>query len=139
MLDSLQRQLCDVQGRLFALSGDSGCASEPFIRAFMLGETAAAYDRPYDRSQWMGEGYLFEEVDKTAGGLPRDSERFSRETLFWIGYAYRYWTRWPSLASVETLSPVPSLDVDEKRGQEKRGLRLMGGLDFWMQKGHPFS
>lgn len=48
-------------------------------------------------------------------------------------------TRWPSLASVETLSPVPSLDVDEKRGQEKRGLRLMGGLVFWMQKGHPFS
>lgn len=91
MLDSLQRQLCDVQGRLFVLSGDSGCASEPFIRTFMLGETAAAYDRPYDRSQWMGEGYLFEEVDKSAGGLTRDGERFSRETLFWIGYTYRYW------------------------------------------------
>lgn len=90
-MDSLQRQLCDIQGRLFEISYDEGCASEDFVRAFMTGPTAAAYDRPYDRSQWMGEEYLFEEIDEESGGLPRGGARYGREVLFWIGYTYRAW------------------------------------------------
>ena len=90
-LDSLSLQLCDIQGRLFVYACEQGCASVPFVEAYMLGYTAAAFDRPYDRAQWMGEEYLFEEVDEASGGLPRTKDSFPEETLFWMGYTYRYW------------------------------------------------
>lgn len=99
MLGSFELQLCDIQGRLFELSGKHGIDSAWFIRAFMTGETAAHFDLPYDRSQWMGEEYLFEEILDKAGvhpvGAPlaKDSPRspYSQDELFWIGYTYRYW------------------------------------------------
>ena len=91
MLDSLSLQLCDIQGRLFALACEQGCASVPFVEAFMRGKTAEALDRPYDRAQWMGEEYLFEEVDEAAGGLPRTDGILAEDVMYWMGYTYRYW------------------------------------------------
>lgn len=91
MLDSLSLQLCDIQGRLFMYSLKQGCASASFVEAFMCGETAAALDRPYDRSQWMGEEYLFEEIDDAAGGLPKVGDMLPEEAMHWMGYTYRYW------------------------------------------------
>ena len=90
-LDSLGLQLCDIQGRLFDYSAKMGCSSSAFVEAFMRGPTAAALDRPYDRSQWMGEEYLFEEIDEEAGGLPREDDMLPFETLYWMGYIYRFW------------------------------------------------
>lgn len=90
-LDTLHLQFCDIQGRLFALSAKDGYDSEPFIRTFMESPTAAHFDLPYDRSQWMGEEYLLEEVVEAAGYLPHGGEVYDAETLYWIGYAYRYW------------------------------------------------
>lgn len=90
MLDSLQLQLCDIQGRLFELSGERGFESTWFIRAFMMSETAAHFDLPYDRTQWMGEEYLLEEILDGAG-VPKKSHIYSQDELYWIGYIYRYW------------------------------------------------
>lgn len=66
MLGSLELQLCDIQGRLFELSGKRNLDSAWFIRTFMMSETAAHLDLPYDRTQWMGEEYLLEEVLESA-------------------------------------------------------------------------
>lgn len=90
-LDSLQLQLCDIQGRLFERSLSEGIDSAAFVRAFMEGPTAAGYDRTFDRAQWMGEGYLLDEVDEEAGGLPRTGASLDGEALYWMGYTYRYW------------------------------------------------
>lgn len=90
-LDSLGLQLCDVQGRLFELSASEGYDSEPFVEAFMTGPVAAAYDRTFDRSQWMGPAFLLDETADEAGGLPRGGESLSRDSLYWMGYCYRYW------------------------------------------------
>ena len=90
-LDSLSLQLCDIQGRLFELSRREGCASAAFAEAFMTGNVSEHFDLPYDRSQWMGEEYLFEDVEDDAGGISRTGEIYDQDELYWMGYTYRYW------------------------------------------------
>ena len=86
-----ERQLCDIQGRLFENSVKSGFDSPSFIRTYMTSSTAAHLDDVYDRLQWMGEEYLLEELDDEAGGLKRAGELYDMEMMYWTGYLYRYW------------------------------------------------
>ena len=53
-----QRQLCDIQGRLFELALKNGYDCPEFIQTFMNSRTAAALDDTYDRLQWAGEEYI---------------------------------------------------------------------------------
>jgi hypothetical protein len=53
-INSFERQLSDIQGRLFELSAKQGYDSRQFISAFMNSETADNLDRDYDRLQWLG-------------------------------------------------------------------------------------
>ena len=61
-LSSFERQLCDIQGRLFELSIEKQMNSSIFIERFMNSETAASIDQSYDRLQWMGEEYILENL-----------------------------------------------------------------------------
>ena len=89
-MKELQLKLCDIQGRLFELSGQKNYGSAMFIKTFMASETAKALDSQYNRMQWAGEEYLLEEI-AAAGGLVTGGEVYSKEVLYWIGYLYRYW------------------------------------------------
>ena len=105
-MDSLQLQLCDIQGRLFELSGKRGLPSVAFIRAFMTSRVAKDLDSRYNRAQWMGEEYLLEEVlDQT--GIANTGEVFSKDVLYWIGYVYRYWHYYSDESSVRILKEAP--------------------------------
>ena len=79
-----------MQGKLFELSAKEGYGSLEFIKAFMLSKTAFDLDRPFNHMQWAGEGYIIDRVaDEESphnGGVIYDNE-----TLYWIGYIYRYW------------------------------------------------
>ena len=86
-----QRQLCDIQGRLFELALKSGYDCPAFIQAFMNSRTAAALDDTYDRLQWAGEEYILEELDDEVGGLKKAGTLYSAEVMYWTGYTYRYW------------------------------------------------
>lgn len=91
-MDSLQIKLCDIQGRLFELSNTQQYNSESFIKTFMNSTIAENLDASYNRMQWAGEEYLFEEIktqikDKT----DRFKNIYSKDILYWIGYIYRYW------------------------------------------------
>ena len=91
MLDSLQLQLSDIQGRLFELSLTKRFASENFINLFMKSKTAADYGLKYNRLQWAGEEYLLEELidefkEKMTAGI-----MYSKDEMFWMGYTYSYW------------------------------------------------
>lgn len=86
-----QRQLCDIQGRLFELARKNEYDCPAFIRAFMNSRTAAALDDTYDRLQWAGEEYILEELNDEAGGLKKAGVRYSAEVMYWAGYTYRYW------------------------------------------------
>ena len=66
-----QRQLCDIQGRLFELARARGYDCPTFIEAFMNSDVARRMDGVFDFLQWAGEEYLLEELDDEVGGLPR--------------------------------------------------------------------
>ena len=91
MLDSLQLQLCDIQGRLFELSLTKGYASENFINLYMKSKTAADYGLKYNRLQWAGEEYLLDELADECKGKLVIGDQYSKDEMFWIGYTYSYW------------------------------------------------
>ena len=57
----------------------------------MNSNTAVGMDSEFDHSQWAGAGYLMEELEDDAGGLPRSDKIYDPEAMYWMGYLYRYW------------------------------------------------
>ena len=90
VLNGLERQLCDIQGRLFEHSLKRGLDSPVFIEKFMNSVTCSFLDLPYDRLQWAGEEYILEDLLESMPVKPV-GESYSNEELYWIGYLYRYW------------------------------------------------
>ncbi len=89
-MNELQLKMCDIQGRLFELSGVKGYDSIPFIKAFMTGDIAKGLDSKFNRMQWAGEEYLLAELAENAQ-LPTGGPVYDQEVLYWAGYLYRFW------------------------------------------------
>ena len=89
-LDNFQRQLCDIQGRLFELSLKKELDSAEFIEKFMNSNTCEFFDLPYDRLQWAGEEYILETLLDEVN-ISKKGKTFTIEEMYWIGYLYRYW------------------------------------------------
>ena len=89
-MNELQLKLCDIQGRLFELSGEKGYNSIAFIKAFMLSDVAKGFDSKFNRLQWAGEEYLLAEVADCAD-ISKNGAVFDKEVLYWTGYIYRFW------------------------------------------------
>ena len=103
-MNELQLKLCDIQGRLFELSGKKRFDSTRFIKTFMTSQVAKDMDSQYNRMQWVGEEYLLEEV---AGNMIADGEVFSQDVLYWIGYLYRYWHYYTGESSAKIFKQAP--------------------------------
>ena len=107
-MDELQLKLCDIQGRLFELSGEKQLPSAAFIRAFMTSDVAKELDSRYNRAQWMGEEYLLEEIKNAAAdSLSGAGEVFPKDVLYWIGYVYRFWHYYTGEDSAKILRQAP--------------------------------
>ncbi len=89
-MNELQLKMCDIQGRLFELSGEKGYSSAQFIKAFMASEVAKGLDSKFNRLQWAGEEYLLAELADVAE-LPTGGTVYDKEVLYWAGYLYRFW------------------------------------------------
>jgi hypothetical protein len=85
-----ERQLCRVQGKMFILSAKKNLSSKEFIDSYMQSQTASFFDLPYDRTQWMGEENLLYDIMEENKNLSQ-GKVYDSESLFWIGYIYRYW------------------------------------------------
>ncbi len=107
-MNELQYKLCDIQGRLFELSGEKGVPSAAFIRAFMTSAAARDLDSRYNRAQWMGEEYLLDEILTGTAELPETGDVFGRDVLYWIGYIYRFWHYYTGESSSKILSQAPA-------------------------------
>ncbi len=91
-MEAMELKLCDIQGRLFELFADSRYDAESLVKTFMTSNLAKDLDSEYNRMQWAGEEYLFEELIAVCKGkLVLKTEDISKEALFWMGYIYRYW------------------------------------------------
>ena len=108
-MDRLELQLCDIQGRLFELSGRNNYDSECFIKAFMLSDTAKRLDMKYNSLQWAGEEYLLEEIiDESNSSIPVNNNIYNNETLYWTGYIYRYWHFYTGESSKQIYKQAPA-------------------------------
>ena len=92
-------QLCNIQGKLFELSGKKGYSSEKFIHSFMKSKVVESLDAIYDRLQWAGEAYLLEELEDEVNLEYGDI--YDIDVLYWIGYTYRYWHYYTGESSKE--------------------------------------
>jgi len=106
-MNELQLKLCDIQGRLFELSADKKYGSTAFVKAFMTSNTAKELDSPYNRMQWAGEEYLLEEVVENSTDLTASGDVFSKDTLYWIGYLYRFWHYYTGESSAKIYKQAP--------------------------------
>ena len=89
-LTQFERQLCSVQGRMFELSAQKKLSSTEFIDFYMQSRTAEFFDLPFDRTQWLGEeNLLCDVIDENPNLLTGNV--YDTESLFWIGYTYKYW------------------------------------------------
>lgn len=91
-LDVFQLQQCENQGELFESLERRNVDAKAFIRAFMNSKAAAGLDARYDRMQWAGQQYVFEEVMEESGlKVDGDCPHYNTEALFYAGWIYRYW------------------------------------------------
>jgi len=98
-MDALTMSFCDTSGRLFELSARKGLDSAAFIEKYMNSDTCKHFDLPYDHLQWAGEQYILAELlDETA--VPQ-GDVYDGDTMFWIGYTYRYWHLYSGESSAE--------------------------------------
>lgn len=89
---------------MFELSEKKNFSSKEFIDFYMQSKTAQFFDLPYDRTQWLGEENLLQDVIDEATTLPTRCT-YNSESLFWIGYTYRYW-HFLTGASSEEISKI---------------------------------
>ena len=111
-LSRFERQLCDIQGRLFELSLSKGLDSAAFIEMFMTSKTCEFLDMPYDRLQWAGEEYILENLQEETT-LKNNKATYDKEVLFWIGYTYRYWHLLTGESSREIYSKADAKKMNE--------------------------
>ena len=91
-LDSLQLSLVEQQAELFEDLDRKNVDAKAFIRAYMNSKTAEGLDAPYDRMQWAGKEYIYQEVMEEAGLKPDPKcPRYNTEALFYAGWITRYW------------------------------------------------
>lgn len=106
-MDSLQKKLCDVQGRIFKMSVDRKFESITFIKVFMKSDIAKGLDSIFDRTQWAGEEYLIDELESIHKNYLIIGETLDKEAMYWIGYIYRYWHYLTGETSKEILKQAP--------------------------------
>lgn len=108
-----KRQLCDIQGRLFEIALKNGVDCPLFIEAFMNSHAAAALDDVYDRLQWAGEEYIFEELNDEVSGLKKGGTVYGAEVMYWTGYVYRYWHYYTNQSSREIYKIADAKTMNE--------------------------
>ena len=111
MSDSLQRVLCNMQGRLFEESADLNYDSISFIEAFMKSDIALDLDSTFNFMQWAGKEYILERMqDELKDKLKKSNniyDIYNKDVLYWIGYVYRYWHYYKNETSKEIYKQAP--------------------------------
>lgn len=109
MLDKLQSTLCNMQGKLFENARDEKFDSENFVKVFMKSETAEDLDKVFNHMQWAGESYILNRLKEENGtDLTQNGEFYDMESLYWMGYIYRYWHYYTGESSKEIYKQAPA-------------------------------
>ncbi len=80
-MNSIEKQLCDIQGSFFERSLAHGFDSCDFICKFMNSCVAFHLDLKFDFFQWAGEAYLLDELCDEVR-IEKTEKAFSKDTLY---------------------------------------------------------
>jgi len=110
-IDTKGLALCEFQGKLFEKSTELDCSSSIFLRRFLHSSLLKKLDSDnYTVSLSVQEGIdsIINEFGKTDYG----KEKYSKSSLFWMGYLYRYiaYTREQSTKFIMQLFPYKQLN-----------------------------
>lgn len=112
-MNSFERSLEDMQGKLFELSGERGYDSASFIKAFMTSQIAADLDSDFDFMHWCGKEYIMARIeDELSASLKKDGEVYDGDTLYWIGYLYRAWHFYTGESSKAIHKQAPAKELN---------------------------
>lgn len=114
MSKALELALCDTQGKLFELSAQRGYNSEAFIKAYMMSSVAEDMDLEFHHVQWAGKEYVLSRLEEESGDkLTTGGTILDEDTLYWIGYLYRYWNLYnqESSRSIYKQAPYKTMSV----------------------------
>ena len=118
-MNIISHKLCSIQGRLFELSVKYGFESNSFVKTYMNSDVAAKFNSAYDRSQWMGEEYLLDELFNTHKLIK--GKTYSYDVMFWMGYTYAYW----AINYVEACSKIIKIADPKKMAENYAGLHTI--------------
>ena len=91
-LDVLQLSLAEQQAELFEGLDRKNGDAKAFIKAYMNSKAVEGLDAPYDRMQWAGKEYIYQEVMEEAGLKPDlNCPRYNTEALYYGGWITSYW------------------------------------------------
>ncbi len=80
--------LAEYQGKLFEKSEEMNCSSPIFIRRFQHSNLLKSLDNDTSLSFNVNEG--IQSITDQFGDTSYGKEKYSKASLFWIGYMYRY-------------------------------------------------
>lgn len=91
--DTIGIKLCDEQAELFELSlTNKNIGSELFIKRFAYSDLAKKFDDLSILNQIISLETELANINKNKKEPVHIGKRYSSETLFWMGYIYRYWS-----------------------------------------------
>ena len=84
-------RLAEYQAELFELSATAlSCSSPVFLRRFLYSEVLKSLDTNDSSRLQLDPNIGISEIDEQFGKSEYGKIKYSRETLFWMGYLYRY-------------------------------------------------
>ena len=82
--------LCEYQAKLFEKSFELNCSSPVFIRRFLHSELSRKLDEGYSVFLSLDVNEGIESINNRYNDSSYGQEKYSKNSLFWMGYMYRY-------------------------------------------------
>ena len=106
--DTIGTLLCAEQAELFEASCDiPGLGSSVFVRRFAYSDVARRFDDLSAINYIFDVAECMQEINGPFPPTTRIGIRYSRETLYWMGYIYRYWCYTREEASTDLYRKIP--------------------------------
>lgn len=105
--------LCKIQGAIFENSlKKTNTSSEIFIRRFMLSDVAKQFDSKAYLDGTLTKDEVFELIEEEYGESNYGKNKYNSETLYWIGYLYRYFSYTYELTSKQVYRYVKPKELN---------------------------
>lgn len=107
-MDRDGKRLCDIQAELFEKSvSTQDMSSEVFVRRFMNSKIAIELDSKafLDDSKTIND--IFADLDLQYGKTTYGSLKYNKDTMYWVGYLYRYFCYTYDVSSKQAYKYLP--------------------------------